>query len=495
MQCSSLAVALALGLALTAPLAGCGDDNPADADAAAGDATPPDGGEADILDLLAALPGVTVSEWVPPADWHGARPGYRYINLWFTTPVDHQDPEAGTFQQYVGLMHHDVLAPMVAYTSGYDAGFTIWLTEPAEILDANQISIEYRFYADSRPEIVDWSKLTVAQAAADEHAILAALGTIYTGAVITTGGSKGGETALQHYRLYPDDVDGVIAYVAPVITDMPDLRYAGVLDEIGLPACRDKLRAVQSALLEDRVDLEAMVLAADDATYDHVGVAHATETAVVELEFAFWMTRGEADCDAVPDAGAGDATLYQFLVETSGPAAYGDADLAVYGSQYIYQDMLELGYPVWMHEHLDDLMQFSYEDWSAYLPADVETPVLYDPAAPRDLADWIETDAERILLVNGEWDPWSPGAPAVAADVDSYSLWVPHGSHWSTGIYSLGEEDAITAVAALERWGGVTGRSSSAAPAGAAAARLRAHPPRAPMASHGPTLDGGRPRR
>lgn len=410
--------------------------------------------DGDVLDQLAALPDLLdVQEWIPPEDFP-AEPGYRYFDLWFEEPVDHRDAASETFPLYAALMHRDADGPLVVYTSGYGAGRTRFLSEPAAIVDGNQISLEYRFYRTSRPPEIPWPLLRSAQAVADHHAIVEGLEAIYPGPVIATGGSKGGEHALELRHLHPETFDATVAYVAPVITDLPDLRYAGVLDAIGTPACRDALRAAQRAMLERRAAMEER--AALEATYEIAGVAHAVETAIVELEFAFWMTRGEPDCGAVPATTADDATLYQFLAETSWPGAYGDEDLADYGTQYLYQDMVELGYPVWQHAHLDDLMQFEYEDWSAYLPPG--EPIVYDPSAPRALADWLETDAERVMLVLGEWDPWSPGAPAGLGGDDSHRLVVPRGSHWSSRIETLPAEEQALAIDAVRRWAGVSAR-------------------------------------
>ncbi|MBS1123852.1 MAG: putative secreted tripeptidyl aminopeptidase [Deltaproteobacteria bacterium] len=414
-------------------VAACGDNLDHDAGVDAG----PDG-PSDILVQLGTLPGVTVTEWAPPMGFP-AEPGYRYFDLLFTQPIDHHDPSAGTFQQYVALMHRDVTAPFVIYTSGYDAGWTRFLTEPSQLLAADQISIEYRFYGQSRPEAIPWAKLTIEQAADDEHAILGALATIYTGKKIQTGGSKGGENAMHHMWSYPQDLDGVVAYVAPVITDNPDLRYATVLDDIGIPACRTALRAVQREMLIRHAAMESRALAT--SMFEIASVAHATETAIVELEFSFWMTRGEADCGEVPSPTATDDALFTFLDATGGPSGYDDAELATSGSQYIYQDQAQLGYPVWQHAHLDDLMQFSYEDWSA-------------------------------------WDPWGAGYPAMATSADAIDLRVLHGSHWSSGIYSLGLEDQQAAVSALRRWAGLT----------AQAAAPEIQRPLASMASQGPSL-------
>jgi hypothetical protein len=436
--------------------------------AACGSEEPEDG--EDILDQLAGLPGVTVSEWQAP-DGFDKDPRYTYIDLRFTMPIDHDAPGAGTFEIRAALMHRDVAAPLVVYAGGYGLGWARFLTEPADLVDANQLSLEYRFYAGSIPDGgVPWAQLRLRQAAADEHAIVELIRTIYTGKRIATGGSKGGENALLRHYLYPGDYDGIVAYVAPVITAFPDTRYDGILDRIGTEPCRTRLRALGREMLLRRTAMETFALQ-EDATYDIAGVAHAVETGVVEFEFGFWMTRGIDDCDELPDAAtATDAQLYEVLADTSSPVAYGDADLMSYGYQYLYQDHVELGYPTWNYEHLADLTQFSYEDWSAYLPPGEPHP--YDPSLAIELAAWIDAEAEHIMLVSGEWDPWAAGTPTVGAGRDAFAYVVPQGSHWSTGIYSLPAADQDAAIANLERWAGVTRRR----------ARRTAPTPRATMA-------------
>jgi hypothetical protein len=408
------------------------------------------GGDADddrdIFDRLSDLPGVTVAEWMPPDDFDPPA-GVRYFDLWFELPIDHDDPAQGTFLDYAALQHVDEDAPLVLYSSGYGAGRTRTPSEPAAILDANQLSIEYRFYEGSRPESIPWDRLRVAQATADQHEMVTALASIYGGPRIATGGSKGGEHAMQFAHDYPGDVDGVVAYVAPVITDLPDLRYEGNLDVIGLPDCRESLRAIARELLVRRDAMESR--AELEASFAIAGVDHAVETAVVELEFAFWMTRGELDCGAVPPTTADDDALYEFLADTSWPGAYGDEDLRTYGAQYLYQDQVELGYPVWEHTYLDDLLVYVYEDWSAYLP---DAPLFYANDKPVELDAWLTTDAPRVMLILGEWDPWSPGAPASLGGEDSARYVVPHGSHWSSRIDTLPAAERDEAITTLLRW-------------------------------------------
>jgi hypothetical protein len=412
-------------------LAGCGDNV-----------------QPDVLDQLRALPGVTVAEWTPPSNFR-PEPGYRYFDLTFDMPIDHEG-QAGTFELHAGLMHVDASAPLVVYAGGYDLdGAQRELTEPAAIVGGNQVAIEYRFYGSSIPDGgIAWPELRVEQWGADQHAVVAQLSQIYTGTRIATGGSKGGENALEQAMLYPGDYDGVVAYVPPVITAYPDERYEGILDRIGVDACRQALRAVSRELLVRRDALEPVFGAT--AQYDVAGIAHAYETAVVELEFAFWMTRGIGDCDKVPLATDTDDHLAQFLEATSPPEGYDDVTLAASGSQYLYQDHVELGYPVWDHQYLDDLMMFSYEDWSAYMPQD--QPTTYDPTLALALADWVTNASQHVMLVGGQWDPWGAGYPPVAPGRDAYEYLAPEASHWSTFIQTLAPDDEAAAVRELAGW-------------------------------------------
>lgn len=166
------------GVLVAAVLAGigCGDN-----------LEPPGLSPGQLAARLRALPGVTVEE----VDAQLA--GYQYFVLQFTQRVDHDDPSQGTFQQRVSLLHRDERAPvpLIVQTSGYADSYGDCPFELTQLLAANQISIEHRYFGTSRPEPTDWTRLTIAQMAADEHEVIAALRSIYGGAVLTTGGSKG----------------------------------------------------------------------------------------------------------------------------------------------------------------------------------------------------------------------------------------------------------------------------------------------------------------
>src|SRR5690606_32693674 len=142
-----------------------------------------DSSTTDIKERLLAIPGMSLIEEKPYT-------GYRFFVLNYTQPVDHRRPSPGTFQQRITLLHKDVSRPTVFYTSGYSVSTTPRRSEPAQIVDGNQVSMEYRFFTPSRPEPADWSKLDIWQAASDQHRIFKALKKVYSKKWIATGGSK-----------------------------------------------------------------------------------------------------------------------------------------------------------------------------------------------------------------------------------------------------------------------------------------------------------------
>jgi hypothetical protein len=241
------AVGLFVAVALVG--GGCSDNSPLTSD--------------ELVSRLRALPGVRVEEGVrderdEDEDEDGVQDAEEaqshYYVLHFTQPIDHDDPGLGTFEQRVSLLHRDERAPtpLVIYTSGYSDFWGAGPTELTTLLAANQISIEHRYFGTSRPQPTDWSKLTVAQMAADEHAIITALRSIYGGAFITTGNSKGGMTAVFHRRFYPDDVEGTVPYVAPLSYNAPDPRYQAGFNQIGREGCRLAVRDVAIEMLKNR---------------------------------------------------------------------------------------------------------------------------------------------------------------------------------------------------------------------------------------------------
>ncbi|MDP9794936.1 hypothetical protein J2S43_003448 [Catenuloplanes nepalensis] len=414
----------------------------------------------DLADRLSAIPGLTIVSESAPA-------GYRFFVLTYRQPADHRHPERGTYEQRLTLLHRSLDAPVVLATSGYGlpATPTASRTEPARLLDANQVSVEHRFFMPSRPSPADWSDLTIWQEATDEHRIVTALKSVYSGKWIQTGASKGGMTSVYHRRFYPGDVDGVVAYVAPndVLNDL-DGAYDRFFATVGDAACRRALDDMQREALKRR-DRLVPRLEADAATNGWtftrtLGTADRSfEMTVLDTVWAFWQYRTAADCASVPPATATDDEVYAWFDAVAGWSFYTDQTLEYYWPYY-YQAATQLGWPSLRFDHLRGLRDYPglYSALSA-LPRELRKP--HNPFPMIDVDLWVRASAPRMLFVYGQNDPW--GAEAFTpSHRDSYRYVAPGANH-GANISRLAPADAEAATATLRRWANVTVTSDDSA--------------------------------
>jgi hypothetical protein len=406
----------------------------------------------DIGQRLALIPGLTVQER------HTLRPGYRYFVLHYTQPADHDDAGSATFGQYMTLMHRDESAPMVLRTLGYAHGTGDRLHELSEMLDANQLVVEHRYFADSRTPSIDWTTLSIEQAATDHHRIASELKPIYAATWINTGHSKGGMTASYHRRFHPEDVDVTVAYVAPMSFGPHDPRYITFLDEVGEASCRDRLTALQRAALEQREDIRP-IMESELAgyTFDRIGgdMDVLLEAVVLELPFTFWQYYGESFCAGLVDPETATARqLFDTLDGFVGFFLLADVVFDFYGP-YFYQAHYQLGYPGIRSDHLADLLTGDAGNVEAgQLPSDASPPV-FDAEAMPDVERWIRSSGERLLFIYGENDPWTAGAYDLTGASDAHTFVDEGGTHGAR-IGTLAPEDQQAVMDLLAQWTGVT---------------------------------------
>ncbi len=429
--------------ALTLGAACGGDDGPAPIDA-------PTAG--DILAQLQAQPEIADVFERPTS-----RAGYRFFEIWFTQPIDHAHPERGTFRQYATLIHRDPTAPMVLLHTGYGNWYYDYPGEVTRLYHANQLVIEHRFFRTSRPAaITDWASLTIEQAAADHHVIATVMHRLYAGAFLETGASKGGMTSIYHRRFWPDDVDVTLAYVAPISFAAPDYRYEPYLEGIGPADCKARLRAIQAEMLTNRraaLQTRASAEATQEGrSYTRIDLPAAVESAVISLEWAFWQYVGADGCAGIPAVTATDDELFAFLQVVSEVGSSADANLAEFEAYY-YQAEVELGYPGTMDEHLTGLTLFPADAYDGAYPQGVTRPP-YARAAMDDVAAWVATSGERIVLLYGEWDPWSGGMFDPGARPEVLRVVAPGAPH-GAGVGELTANDRAAVLARVQAWTGL----------------------------------------
>ncbi|MEV5983564.1 S28 family serine protease [Streptomyces sp. NPDC052051] len=419
----------------------------------AGTATAVQQEPSDIKDRLLAIPGMSLIEEKPYT-------GYRFFVLNYTQPTDHRHPDRGTFQQRITVLHKDVSRPTVFYTGGYSVSTTPSRREPTQIVDGNQVSMEYRYFTPSRPAPADWSKLDIWQAASDQHRIYEALKPIYGANWLATGGSKGGMTATYYKRFYPRDMDGVVAYVAPNdVVDKEDSAYDRFFAQVGTKDCRDRLNAVQREALVRRQPLEKkyQAYAADNGyTFDTVGsLDRAYEAVVLDYVWGFWQYSLLSDCGTIPaDAKhATDDAIWDSIDTISGFSAYTDQGLEPY-TPYYYQAGTQLGAPTIHFPTIEKkYIRYGYQPPRNYVPRAI--PMKFQPSAMRDVDTWVRKHADQMMFVYGQNDPWGserfrPGAGAH----DSYVFTAPGMNH-GANVAGLVSDEKSLATARILEWAGV----------------------------------------
>jgi hypothetical protein len=438
----------ALALALGPVSAGCGDES--------------DDPPADVLVRLSAIEGVRVTE-VP-----SEAPGQRWFVLMVRQPLDHADPAAGSFEQRLVLAHRDEQAPLELSAQGYAfAADKPGQTELTDAFGANLLRVEHRFFNASKPGAdPPWRYLTIRQAADDLHRVVEALKPIYGGPWFSDGVSKGGMTAVYHRRFYPGDVAATIAYVAPQSYGTDDPRYPPFLEQVGDPACRQKIVDVQRAALSRRAEIMPVLearLAEDAFTFGALGdFETAFEHAVQEFRFAFWQYgRPAEDCPALPAPDAPPDAIAEALFDVT--RGFSDYYLDYY-APYYYQAATQLGQYGPLEAGIDDLLKHPGTYRVTNYPPPGE-PKAFDAVAMADIKTWIATEAARILFVYGELDPWTAGAYELGPSPELRRFDVAGGNHGAK-IQGLSPEDQAAAMGLLEAWLGV-----------------RATPPPAPAAS------------
>ncbi|GAU68091.1 tripeptidyl aminopeptidase [Streptomyces sp. NBRC 110611] len=406
----------------------------------------------DIKDRILAIPGMRLVE-EKPVD------GYRYFVLNYTQPIDHRHPGKGTFQQRLTLLHKSVDRPTVFFTSGYNVSTTPSRTEPTKVIDGNQISLEYRYFTPSRPEPANWKKLDIRQAANDQHRIFRALHPIYGKNWIATGGSKGGMTATYYRRFFPHDMNGTVAYVAPNdVRNDEDSAYDRFFRTVGTERCRTDLAAIEREALVRREEMVKRFQAWADKekqTFHTAGNAdRAYEVMVTDLAFGFWQYQpAETACAEIPEPTVSTDKLWEWMDEVGGFDSYTDQGMEPY-MPYYYQAGTQLGEPGYDYPNLAGLLKYPGINSSrTFVPKDI--PMRFDKRAMPDIDRWVRHHANRMMFVNGEYDPWNSEHFTLGRGArSSYVFTVPGGNH-GANIAKLKEADRTKATAALLEWAGV----------------------------------------
>ena len=361
--------------------------------------------------------------------------------------LDHFGNSLEKFQQRIFLYHYDFKAPVVYVTEGYSARQRHY--ELSEILMANQITVEYRYFGKSKPTNYDYTYLTNDQAMEDLHRIRKLLGKIYKKEWISTGISKGGTTCLVYKSKYPKDVKVAVPYVAPLAKSQTDKRCDEAILSNGTPECRKKLEDFQHLALDRRdqmiAKLDSMAIT-DSITFNRIGTAAAFEYAVLEFTFSFWQWGH--DCDAIGTDISVDST-FKTINKIVGFDFYSDATCDYFEPSY-YQFLKENGYYSFIHEPFaGKLKTLKRYDNIPFGPQHMDLSMDHDYL--KYVRVWLYHNGDKIIHIQGALDPWGACGMIEVEGQDALHMTKEGGAH-RTRISSFDREDQQIIYDTLDRW-------------------------------------------
>jgi hypothetical protein len=347
------------------------------------------------------------------------------------------------------LTHKGFTRPTVMETEGYE--WRMSGNEIEKILDANNLNIEHRYFGLSRPDSLQWEYLNTEQESADLHYINQLFRKIYPGKWISTGISRGGQTAIFYKFYYPDDVDASVPYVAPLTNSLEDKRIFQFLDTMGSGECRATIFAFQKFLLMHEPEILEKLKWYEKGTgqtYKYFdGLGKVFEYGVLEYPFSFWQT-GYTPCEKIPTNNSVDDYLDHFI-EITGIDWMSDKELARWAA-HNYMARAETGYygyditrfKKWLH-------YISGENPSAALAPNYLSYSAFDTTFDHNVLVWLDEKGNNFVYINGGRDTWSACRVIVSDKVNSKSFLVPGANHYEARVRNMPDDQKKEFAAAL----------------------------------------------
>lgn len=373
--------------------------------------------------------------------------------IWFDQLIDHNNPEKGTFRQRVFLGFENPSEPVFVELRGYNIG-SEKAGELANHYEANQLTIEHRYFTNSRPKEIDWNTLTIENAAKDQAIIIDAIrAALYPNSkFISTGISKGCMTTMTHRSFFPENVDACVCYVGPLNFEREDPRVYEFLKNVGTEVERQKVKAFQELCFENRPALlNAMKSAAEkkNMTWE-LGIENALDYTILEYSFAYWQWGTKSE--DIPLINATPEQIYKHLIDVVGYGFFENE--SVNGLlPYFWAALTEQGIygyetaPFKKYLNTEEVLKF---DWA--FPKDITKQ--YNPEPSHKIKSFLDTSANKMIFIYGEYDAWSATAVELtdnASQRELYKFVQPKGDH-RTRIKSFNPEKQTEIYTIIDRW-------------------------------------------
>lgn len=369
-------------------------------------------------------------------------------DVYFKQFIDHENEAEGTFLQRVVVGNINIEAPVVVVLEGYSI-FHARATEITRYFKCNQVNIEHRFFKNSKPDVIPWEKLTVKQAATDQHKIIESLKHLYKNAWLSTGVSKGGQTTMFHRCYYPFDVKASVPYVAPLNMAREDERIYEFLNTVGSDAERAKIHKFQELCFENFEQLLRMLKskARIKKWSFKMGYEKALEYTILEYSFALWQYAG-AKMNQIPDSSATVKELFNHLSAISSFTFFEDSGVKQY-HPFFWAALTEIGMYGYETKPFEKYLGDTVYTFDFAAPEG--TKPVYSTNTVEEVKDYLDTEAENMLFIVGGLDTWGATAYYPSGDNNLVTKVLPNGHH-GTSINDFPDNEREQMYELLKKW-------------------------------------------
>ncbi|MDR2292771.1 MAG: aminopeptidase [Prevotellaceae bacterium] len=376
----------------------------------------------------------------------------KYLTL-FKQKISPKNDSVGTFQQRVVVFHAGFDRPTVIVTEGYGGNYALkskYREEISRLFNTNMVFVEHRYFLESTPEEKDWQYLTAENSAEDLHAIVAALKNIYTQKWISTGISKGGQTALIYRTFFPDDVDISVPYVAPLCFEVEDGRHEPFLQNVSTAENRKKIEDFQLEVLKRREQLmpDFEKFCSEKQYEFSIPLDEIYDYCVLEHSFSFWQWGN--DVEKIPANNASNDEIFAHFTSISSPSYFAKGG----NTSFFVQAARELGYYGYDIEPFKQYLKI--KNSTGYLKKifleGIADSISFDEELSKKIVNFLETNDPKIMFIYGEVDPWTAaGVRWLKGKRNIKILIQPDGSHRAR-ISTLPEAMKNEAMETLTKW-------------------------------------------
>lgn len=269
---------------------------------------------------------------------------------------------------------------------------------------------------------------------------------------ISTGISKGGETALYHRMLYPNDVEVSVPYVAPLNFAVEEQRHPHFIEkEVATKKERKMVIGFQREVLKRKDRLMPLFeqLCKEKKYHFKAPEREIFDYSVLEFSFSFWQWGHSVK--EIPALNASDKAIFDYFQQVSS-CSYFDIESGKANMPFFVQAQRQLGYYAYDTKPFRKVIET--KDMSGYIERlflEKDQVFPYNPAMSNETDRYLKTSATKVLLIYGGIDPWSASAATGGKNPGVVKLVQPGGSH-KTRISTMPEPMKKQAIDTLKAW-------------------------------------------